>query len=174
MKQNNPKTVNKNNWTTIYRQANPSDVHDIQYVLSTTWEETYTHLSSEIIQQVKENWHSTEHLTNQIENKECFFPIALVNGKVAGIASSGMNEEGVVDLFRLYILPEYQSKGIGSELLSMIEKKYPKATKIAVSVDENNDAGIRYYERRGFKKIKQEKDDSFDEVMTEWLMEKDF
>jgi len=156
-----------------YRLATTADVKGIQYVLSTTWQATYSNLKPETIEQVKAKWHSTEFLSKQIKNEKFYFPIAFDGNEVVGIATSGMREEGIVDLFRFYVLPEYQGKGIGTKLLSMVEEKYPEAKTVKAYVDVNNQQGIEYYERRGFKKIKQETEESFGEVMTEWLMEKE-
>lgn len=156
----------------IYRQATPEDVQGIQHVLSTTWEVTYTYLKPETIAQVKSTWHSTEFLAKQIKNTAFYFPIALEKDRVVGIATSGMRVEGVIDLFRFYVLPEYQGRGIGTQLLKMVEQHYPKATKIQVYVDVLNDSGLKYYEGRGFKKVRLVQETSFDEALTEWVMEK--
>jgi ribosomal protein S18 acetylase RimI-like enzyme len=155
-----------------YRQATTSDVKGIQHALSTTWQDTYSNLKPETIERVKAKWHSIKFLSKQINNDKFYFPIAAEHDEVVGIATSGMQEEGIIDLFRFYVLPEYQGKGIGSKLLSMVEEQSPDAKIIKVYADVNNQQSIEYYERRGFKKIKQETEESFGEVMTERLMEK--
>jgi ribosomal protein S18 acetylase RimI-like enzyme len=159
--------------STQYRSATNDDVKGIQHVLSTTWQSTYSNLKPETIEQVKAKWHGAEFLSKQINDETFYFPIAVADGEVVGIATSGMREEGVVDLFRFYVLPKHQGQGVGSKLLAMVEENYPGAEKIKAYVDINNQQGIEYYDRRGFKKIKQEQEESFGEVMTEWLMEKE-
>ncbi|MDA1079704.1 MAG: GNAT family N-acetyltransferase [bacterium] len=154
-----------------YRLATIDDVEGIQHVLSTTWLSTYSNLKPETIEQVKARWHSTEFLSKQINNEKFYFPIAVDSEEVVGIATSGTREEEAVDLFRFYVLPEHQGKGIGSKLFVMVEDRYPDAKKVRAYVDVNNQQGIEYYERQGFKKIKQETEESFGEVMIEWLME---
>lgn len=156
-----------------YRRATTADVKGVQHVLSTTWRATYTNLQPKTIEQVTAKWHSKEFLSNQIRKEKYYFPIALEGDEVVGIATSGTREEGVIDLFRFYVLPAHQGRGIGSKLFEMVEQRYPDATKMKVYVDVNNSQGIEYYQRRGFKKIKQETEESFGEVITDWLMEKE-
>lgn len=154
------------------QKASSGNVKDIQFVLSTTWQATYSNLSSETIRQVKENWHSTEFLTKQIENPKFYFPIAILESKVIGIATSAENETGLVDVFRLYILPEHQKQGIGTTLLNKVAENYPKAERLRIYVEENNQNAIAFYERKGFKKLRKEEETSFGEVMVDWVMEK--
>ncbi|HEX7018299.1 MAG TPA: GNAT family N-acetyltransferase [Patescibacteria group bacterium] len=154
------------------QKASAENVKDIQVVLSTTWQATYSNLSSETIQQVKEKWHDTEFLTKQIENPKFYFPIALFEDKVVGIATSAENETGIVEVFRLYILPEYQGHGIGTELLEKVSEHYPHAELLRIYVEENNQSAIAFYEHKGFKKLRKEEETSFGEVMVDWVMEK--
>lgn len=153
--------------------ATEEDVKDIQFVLSTTWQATYTNLSSETIQQVKEKWHSVEFLTQQIKNPKFYFPIAILEGKVVGIATSAENEAGIADVFRLYILPEHQGQGIGTKLLDKVIEHYSQTKQLRVYVEENNLKAIAFYEHKGFKKIRKEEETSFGEVMVDWVMEYD-
>lgn len=156
----------------IVRKVTASDVKDIQLVLSTTWQSTYTHLSQETIQKVKEKWHTTAFLTKQIENPSFHFLVAVENSKVVGIVTAAENEPTIIDVFRLYVLPNYQSKGVGSALLDAVEQHYLRAQKMRVYADQTNSKAILFYEKKGFQKIKKTEETTFGEVMVNWLMEK--
>ena len=51
----------------------------------------------------------------------------------------------------LFVLPQYQSKGIGSELVDFVIKGHPV---IEVEVFERNVMGRAFYEKYGFKLVK--------------------
>jgi ribosomal protein S18 acetylase RimI-like enzyme len=53
------------------------------------------------------------------------------------------------------ILPEFQSRGYGAELMALAEQKTREAglPKCALAVDEENHGAIRFYERLGYKII---------------------
>ncbi len=56
------------------------------------------------------------------------------------------------ELDMLYLIPEYQNKGIGSRLLN--KKKEIKKVKVR----SNNKIGIKFYIKNGFNKVKNEGD----------------
>jgi len=52
----------------------------------------------------------------------------------------------------VYILPEYQSNGLGSEIFAFIENKYKdNVARIRLDVEEENDRAIKLYQKLGFK-----------------------
>lgn len=56
----------------------------------------------------------------------------------------------VVWIEELYIKPEYQSKGLGSQIFTFIEKEYPSVKRIRLEVEKDNQKAIALYERKGF------------------------
>ncbi|WP_270361360.1 GNAT family N-acetyltransferase [Limosilactobacillus mucosae] len=65
------------------------------------------------------------------------------------------DEKDAIEIQRLYLLKDYQNKGLGQRLLD--EANHYAKTKqkryLRLGVYEKNYAGIRFYERHGFKKI---------------------
>ncbi len=60
-------------------------------------------------------------------------------------------------IFILAVLPDFQSKGIGSWLLKFAENKAKEENfkKLSLLVMRENIRGIKFYERNGFKKEKE-------------------
>ena len=70
--------------------------------------------------------------------------IGITQGYIAGIFVSG----------------DYQAQGIGSQLLDKAKTLYPSLT---LSVYAKNDRAVSFYLRKGFKIIKEQKDESTNE-----------
>jgi len=58
-------------------------------------------------------------------------------------------------IFVLAVLPEYQGKGLGSQLIQFAEDtaRKKKFKKVSLLVSAQNENAIRFYEKHGFKKV---------------------
>lgn len=75
------------------------------------------------------------------------------DGKLAG-AISIKRMDGILDIHRLMVHPAYFRKGIATALLAKIEEIYP-FEELIVSTGAKNGPAIRFYERHGFRKMKE-------------------
>lgn len=82
-----------------------------------------------------------------------------IKGKAVGyalLAFTYSNEAGGLVLWieEVYIIPEFQGKGLGKELLSFIEDKYKsKIARIRLEVEESNQGATRLYEKMGLNRL---------------------
>ena len=60
-------------------------------------------------------------------------------------------QPAIVLLLRLYILPRWQRRGIGSRLLDAVIQAYPGSTALRLSVEADNLKGVSFYRRHGFE-----------------------
>lgn len=152
--------------------ATSSDVADIQELLHETWLDTYSnHLSQTTLNEVFQNWQSIEFLTKQIGNPKLHFPLAKENGKLVGLSTVHMPVDTII-MFRLYVSPKHQRKGIGELLLNSVITHFPAAKKIQLHVEEMNPKGLAFYKKQGFEEIKREQEKVVNEVIEQILMEK--
>lgn len=78
--------------------------------------------------------------------------------QVAGYALTAYtysNEAGgkVVWIDELFVLPSFQSKGLGREFLSYIKSSFGDFARIRLEVEESNDGATRLYRREGFESL---------------------
>jgi ribosomal protein S18 acetylase RimI-like enzyme len=152
--------------------ATLKDAAAVQMLLRETWEDTYgDHLSQATLDEVYKNWQTIELLTRQIENPQIYFPLAKEGDEILGLSTTHMPEDTIV-MFRLYVAPQHQRKGIGELLLNNVIEHFQGAKKIQLYVEAMNPKGQSFYKKQGFKEIKREEEKVVNEVIQVLLMEK--
>lgn len=137
----------------IYR-AKVEEVPEIKKVLSETWVDTYGRTySQETIQKVTTEWHNPELLASQIQNPDFFFGIAKEDNHIVGLTTVRKLDEETIMMYRLYVHPDYQRHGIGTKLMEEAIKSFPGAKKLRIEVEEQNQKGISFYRKQGFKEL---------------------
>ena len=134
-------------------RANLEDVPEIKHVLSETWRATYrSFLSEATINTVTSVWHDPKQLAAEIQNPHIFFGVAkLSDGVIIGLTTVGHITDDTVVLSRLYVHPQFQGRGIGSQLLQAGSTAFPRARIIRLEVEENNHPAYTFYQTHGFR-----------------------
>lgn len=71
-------------------------------------------------------------------------------GPIVGFAALG-SREGVDFLQHIYVSPEHQSRGVGTELINRAKKRRP--TGFRLWVFQKNEGARRFYERHGLRLV---------------------
>ena len=87
-------------------------------------------------------------------NNKCILKVVL-NGKIVGSGQVKLNGS-TSHIGRMAIKGNYKSLGIGSKLLSALELAYPEADRVELFTGINSKANLNMYERRGYRRIKEE------------------
>lgn len=120
-----------------------NEYEEIDNVVRQTWLSTYVNneiTKEDILEFLKAG--STYLDTYVVKNE---------SGKIVGMIKF-VDKVDYIYLKQLYILPEYQGQGLGSELL----KKIPSNKKICLQVSASNIGAINFYIKHGFKKLLKE------------------
>ncbi|ECB5849787.1 N-acetyltransferase [Salmonella enterica subsp. enterica serovar Stanley] len=134
---------------TDIRQALITDVESIFDVRTSVRE---NHLSREEMRQMGITESS---VANMIQNSCCAW-VAIDGMKVVGF-SMVLHENGC--LFAAFVLPEYENKGIGRELLMRAETELFKHHEVIWLETEKNSRAAKIYKHLGWvKKIETDKD----------------
>ena len=156
------------------QRANVEEVQEIKQVLSETWMDTYgSFLSQDTIQKVTTVWHNPQLLASQVQNPEIFFGVARDEGNtILGLVTARKQGDDTVVVDRLYVSPQYQRKGIGSKLLEESIIAFPGTRRLRLEVEEQNEKGLSFYRKQGFKEISRKEERVEDETLEVIEMEK--
>ena len=149
-----------------YRPFQIKDAFDIKEVALKSWLFTYGHIyDDEYIQKRINKAYEPEllqKLTEPINQGLTEMFVCEYNEKVIGFAQVGYYKYYLretikqMELSRIYIDPEYSRKGIGEQLLNLVEKWVIRKNfdKYCLFVHQNNPIGIKFYQKNGFKRNK--------------------
>ena len=140
--------------------AQAEDVPALQSTASASWWATYgSYLSASFIQSFLERAYSTSRLLAHLSDPQSYFAVVKSGETLIGFGQVGPTmprrdkvPAAPADLYRLYLLPEWQRKGIGSKLLAELEawlrrQGYPT---YGAYVHERNEPAQQFYLRHGF------------------------
>jgi RimJ/RimL family protein N-acetyltransferase len=136
-------------------EITPEDINDLQNTARTIWIKCYSDiLPPEQIEYMLEMMYSLKTIQREIQKENInYFYIFLGNQKIGFFSLGPYNDlRGRAKLHKIYLLPEFQSKGLGSASLVKIcdlasESGYDS---ICLNVNKNNSQAIKAYERNGF------------------------
>ncbi len=80
------------------------------------------------------------------------YEFALDGDKRIGIVSFGPQGDGVMKLHKLYLLPSYHGRGVGSQMLqhAIAAARAKGAKRLVLNVNKQNSRAIKAYKRNGF------------------------
>jgi ribosomal protein S18 acetylase RimI-like enzyme len=150
------------------------NVPEIKQVLGETWRASYSSLLSQAtINKVTSVWHSPDQLAAEIQNPRIFFGVAkTADGTIIALTTGGQISDDTVMLSRLYVHPQYQRQGIGSQLLQACITAFPTARTIRLEVEENNHSAYTFYYNHGFRDSERKEEHVEGDVIKVVVMEK--
>lgn len=146
--------------TFTIRKMQAKDIPQVQQIAKASWHHTYKGIIPEDIQTnfLQAAYHD-DMMKKRLE--QSFLFVAETEGKIVGFANyTPVQPDGTAELSAIYLLSEYQGKGIGTALLKEgLRMKDVKA--ISADVEKENRIGMAFYEARGFQPVT-EFDEDFD------------
>jgi len=136
----------------------PADGNDLKAVLDVgrrTWPVTYGPIAGpDYVAMGLAKWWTADAIIPSIRAGRV--TVAEVDGTVVGIAVVGPHEKHLV-LWKLYVLPEYQGKGIGSALVeSVVASAMVVHSQIRISYLDGNTMAEAFCRGKGFVEISRE------------------
>lgn len=133
------------------RKMKKKDIPQVQNVAKTSWHATYEGIIPRNIQDsFLQQAYSKDSLKRRLKSSYIF--VAEMNGGIVGFANyTPVDQRGKAELGAIYLLPDFQGKGIGTALLNEGMDKLFGLREIHLSVEKNNAKAIHFYEAKGFK-----------------------
>ncbi|NOU97627.1 GNAT family N-acetyltransferase [Paenibacillus sp. LMG 31456] len=138
------------------RYAQIEDVASIQYVAHTTWHVTYKGIIPKKVQQdFLRIAYSDGNVRRRMERSLLLVAKDETEGEIVGFAnfSKSTTIQDAAELWAIYVVPEYQGRGIGSELIEKGLEDLPGITCLFLNVEQENLPGIAFYISKGFSKV---------------------
>lgn len=133
------------------RNATPEDLPAVSALLAETWHATYDALyGAERVSDLTARWHAVDVLAAEIGAADRGLLLAERSGRVVATASIRRTTDGAM-LDRLYVHPDVQGHGLGTELLAAALSAHSDAAQVTLEVEPENTGAIRFYERHGFR-----------------------
>ena len=160
----------------MIRTAELEDLNAIGYLAYQIWPTAYKDiLSFERLHYMLQHFYSPSALKEQMLSKQHIFLLAENSeDEPVGFASYSEIEKNIFKLHKLYVLPAIQGKNIGKTLMEVVEEECRESggKKLLLNVNRFNKA-IQFYEKLGFKIIKEEDVDIGNGIVQEdYVMEK--
>lgn len=141
-------------------QASLEDIQTLQFVGRQTFFETFAESNTEedMKKYLDENF-TEEKIRTELNNPDSLFFIAREHDKAIGYlklnfgtAQTETQDEGSLEIERIYVLSTYHGKKVGQLLYEKALEiaKFSKKSSIWLGVWEENTKAIKFYEKNGF------------------------
>lgn len=135
-----------------------ASIEDCELIHSMAWV-VFPHTYGEIlpegqVEYMMEWMYSLPNLHKQMTQGHIYF-IASIDGEAAGYASIEQEEEHIFHLQKIYVLPQFQGRGLGGKLFEAasgyIKSNYPAPWHLRLNVNRYNKA-LGFYQHLGMYK----------------------
>lgn len=133
----------------MIRFAKEEDVPAIQLIAKLSLEDAYINLlSSDVRDQFIEKFYSRKLIDELIEHQNVM--MADTEAGTVGFAIY-QKEDDLLRIYALYILPDHQRKGTGTELLdALVNYAKPENDGIGIELESRNIPAQKFYQQAGF------------------------
>ena len=131
------------------------DINGIQRVAELSWRDTYQSIFPEtFIDDFLKRAYSKESLDAVIQRDltkyERRFILVESQEEIVGYAHFSDVSIGEIEILRIYVMPDFQGKGLGKSMILNQLNSDPTIRRIFAWVEEENLKGIGFYEANGF------------------------
>jgi RimJ/RimL family protein N-acetyltransferase len=136
----------------IFKRAGIADIVEIQALARRIWDEAYSKmLSKEQIDYMLRMMYSGKAIEQELLNG-IVWELIVVNGEPCGYLSYAPAENDSVKLFKIYIEKAYRGTSIAADSLDRVKQYAARIGRdyVFLTVNRNNKAAIRAYEKNGF------------------------
>lgn len=133
----------------IIRKAKIGDLKRVSYVTRLAWKVPYNKLG------FVNSFHENKQLVDLVKEKKMNILVAIEDNKIVGAIRYELRGEGVVFFSKLVVLSTYRRRGIGTKLISKLEKisKNKGVSEICLDIMEEKLLNP-FYQKIGYRIVK--------------------
>ena len=146
-------------------KAEPKDLDSVYEIVSETVKQTYIECYNQEIVDFFLRIHSKDNIERDIKEHSMY--LIKDNGQLVGTGCAKNNE-----IARVYILPEYHGRGLGTGIMDLLESEISKKYK-SVTLSPSLIA-VDFYKRRGYYYTKHDEHEIGGMILAHDTMQKDF
>jgi len=133
------------------RTASKRDIPAISLLLGQVWHDTYDSIYGvEKVNAITAQWHSAKALAQNLKKPGSEFLVADDGNMIAGTAFASQTEPAIAKLHQLYVLRQFQGRGVGKLLLEEFEDSFFEAQNLVLEVEALNEPAIQFYKKYGY------------------------
>ena len=142
------------------KKAKITDIPQLQAIGRRTFFETFAeHNSADDIQEYLDNSFSADKLTNELNNPNSEFYLALLDNKVIGYlkinraqAQTELKDEKSIEIERIYVLKDFHGEKVGQVLCdtALNIAKQARSEYVWLGVWKKNTRALSFYKKNGF------------------------
>jgi ribosomal protein S18 acetylase RimI-like enzyme len=136
------------------RRVTSTELPAVRAALIETWHVTYDAIYGiDRVNDITARWHSLATLARQLDEPGSVFLLATNGSAVEASSYATRLSADVVHLYRLYVRPTAQRRGIGQRLMAATFAPFGAPITQRLEVEPLNLQAIAFYERAGFKRV---------------------
>jgi ribosomal protein S18 acetylase RimI-like enzyme len=148
------------------RKATINDIIGIQQVAHLTWHSAYEHtMRPDTRAQILAEFYNEQSLARSLEREEALFLVAEEQDRIIGFVQALPRPCSGYEITRIYILPQWQQKGVGSQLYAALVEHLPNQALSAI-VQRDHQAAIAFFKKHGFVQQRELELPVFGETLT--------
>ncbi|MFH5797685.1 GNAT family N-acetyltransferase [Haladaptatus sp. CMAA 1911] len=147
--------------TSELRPARPTDAAAIRRVARRSWHAAYDDIiGADAVDDTIDRWYDPDRLRESTREPTHEFFVAERDHFVGFVHVAPSDEAGTFELLRIYVLPDEWGTGLGTRLLTRVERRLEErnADRLRLVVLADNDVGVGFYESRGFERVEERED----------------
>lgn len=166
------------------RQLTETDIPTLVHMARVTFADTFgVNTAPADMREFLDTAYAPARLKHELQTRGTTFWFVVVDDVPAGYmklnvdaaVTADVQSTNALELERIYILPTYKRRGLGSMLYAQALKlaKAQGKAKIALGVWEHNEAAKSFYAKRGFHQVGEHAFVVGNDPQRDWLMEAD-
>lgn len=143
-----------------FSEVSPSQAELVESLARQIWPVVYTGIiSPEQVDYMLSHMYDPVTIRREISELKIRYLLVQIEGEPIGFSAFGpLREKEICFLHKIYVRPELQGRGIGSRVLSEVEKqiRVGRGIGLELRVNRHNESAINFYHKNGLEIVRKD------------------